>query len=272
MTSHKLYLDVGGRGPGLVDGGAAAIPVSDRGFLYGDGLFETLLAVDGQVPLLPLHLERLAGSAEALGIPCDRRQVADAVMSLARPGGEQAIRISLSRGEAEARGYAPPAGARPTLLVTAQPYRRPSDPLTAIIASLRVNPASPLVRHKSLSALEKVIARAEAARAGVDEALLLNLEGRLAEGAAANLFLFDEGRWLTPPLAEGCLPGVMRRQMIARTGAQEVPVTPSAVRGAEGVYLTSALMGCLPLGLLDGHPLRQGPPPPSLASLLSPVT
>ncbi|MFZ5828122.1 MAG: aminotransferase class IV [Bacillota bacterium] len=265
-----LYLDLGGEGPGLIPAEGAAIPVGDRGLLYGDGLFETVLAVDGRLPLLPLHLERLAASAGALGIPCDPDQVGRAALAVAEAAGagEHALRVTLTRGAGPARGYAPPVTSLPALLVTAAPYRRPDGPLTAVTASLRVNPASPLTRHKSLSALEKVLARAEAASAGADEALLLNTAGRVAEGAAANLFLYAEGRWLTPPVTEGCLPGVMRRRMIALTGAEEAPVTVEALH-AGGLYLTSALMGCLPLGLLDGRPLRPGPPPPSLAELLA---
>lgn len=268
---HLLYLDLGGRGPGLVPAGDAAVPVGDRGLLYGDGLFETLLAVGGRIPLLALHLERLTGSAGALGIPCDPDQVREAALAVAEAAGagEHALRVTLTRGEGAARGFAPPAAPRPTLLVTAAPYRRPAGPLSAITATLRVNPASPLTRHKSLSALEKVLARAEAARAGVDEALLHNTAGRVAEGAAANLFLFADGRWLTPPVAEGCLPGVMRRRMLALTGAQEERVTPEALHGASGLYLTSALSGCISLGWLDGQPLRLGPPPPTLAELLA---
>lgn len=266
-----LYLDLGGRGPGLTPADRAAIPVGDRGLLYGDGLFETLLAVDGQIPLLSLHLDRLCASAEAIGLPCDREQVGQAALAVAGAAGagESALRITLSRGDSPVRGYAPPAEARPTLLITAGAYRRPPGPLTAITASLRVNPTSPLARHKSLSALEKVLARAEAARAQVDEALLLNPEGRVAEGASANLFLCQNGRWLTPPVTEGCLPGVMRRRVIAVTGAQEAPVTPEALFAADGVYLTSALMGCLPLVYCDERPLRQGPPPPTLGKLLT---
>lgn len=266
-----VYLDLGGRGPGLVAEGLAAIPVTDRGFLYGDGLFETLLAADGQLPLLALHLERLSASAAALGLPCDLDEVGQAALSVAQAAGSglHGLRITLSRGGSATRGFGPPAEPRPTLLVTAAPYRAPAGPLTAVTASLRVDPASPLTRHKSLSALEKVLARAEAARAGVDEALLLNLHGRVAEGAAANLFLCVNEQWLTPPVTEGCLPGVMRRRMIAVTGAQEAPVTLEALRAADGVYLTSALMGCLPLGHLDGQPLGQGPPPPPLAAMLA---
>jgi branched-chain amino acid aminotransferase len=89
----------------------------------------------------------------------------------------------------------------------------------------------------------------------------------VAEGAAANLFICRAGRWLTPPVCEGCLPGVMRRRMLAVTGAEEAPLTPEDLLTADGVYLTSALMGCLPLGSWDGRPLRLGPASPALSAL-----
>lgn len=269
-----IYLDVGGMGPGLVPPEQALIPAGDRGFLFGDGLFETALIRDGQVPLLPLHLARLGASARELGIPFREEQTRDAALTLADAAGsagEHALRITLSRGAARQRGYQPPVEARPTLLVTSAPYTRPTGPLTAVTASLRVNPGSPLTRHKSLSALEKVLARVEAARAGCGEALLLNLEGRVAEGAAANLFIFRGDRWLTPPLAEGCLPGVMRARVIALAGAVEAPLTVGDLRESDGVWLTNALQGLVPLGSLDGHPLPAGAQPPFAGRLFDPA-
>lgn len=267
-----IYLDVAGRGPGLVPPAEAMIPATDRGFLYGDGLFETLLAMDGALPLLPLHLERLSASAAALGIPCAVEAIARAARAVASSAGrgEHALRITLSRGTASKRGYEPPPDAAPTVLVTSSPYTRPTRPLRAVTASVRVNPDSPLVLHKALSALEWVMARAEAARAGADEALLLNAGGRVAQGAASNLFICREGRWLTPPVAEGCLPGVMRRRAIALTGAGEAPITVQDLFTADGVFLTSALMGCIALGSLDGAPLPQGGTPLVPGALFTP--
>lgn len=256
-----IYLDVGGRGPGLVHPDEALIPCSDRGFLYGDGLFETVLLRGGRMPLLPYHLERLAESAAALAIPCDLGAVATGVLAVADAfgdEGEYALRITLSRGAAPGRGYQPPGAAAPTLLVMAAAYRRPAGPLGAITASLRISPSSPLCRHKSLSALEKVVARAEAAQQGADEALLLNLAGHITEGAATNLFAQIRGRWITPPVADGCLPGVMRRRVIELTGAEERSLRPEDLFTADGVWLCNALMGLLPLFMLDSRRLRDG--------------
>lgn len=263
-----IYLDLGGRGPGLVRRNLAVIPASDRGLLYGDGLFETVLVSSGQMPLFDLHLERLTASAAALQIPCSEdqiREAAQAVVLAARSQEMLALRITLTRGSGARRGYAPAGEAEPTLLISASSYSRPQRPLSAITASMRINPASPLARHKSLSALEKVMAAGEAAAVGVEEALLLNVHGRVAEASAANLFIRRGERWITPPLQEGALPGVMRRRMLQVTGAAQEPLTPEDLWQSDGVCLTSALMGCVPLGWLDGTAL---PPSGPLADLV----
>jgi branched-chain amino acid aminotransferase len=265
-----IYLDLGGQGPGLVPAAGAALPIGDRGFLLGDGLFETVRLSKGQMDLLPLHLRRLQRSADALGIPCDPPAIGEAARAVAahHPGGEGAMRITLSRGTGNGRGYAPPPAPAPTLLITTTSYRPPSAPLQAVTASFMVNRLSPLTQHKTLSALEKVIARSEAVSAGADEALLLNGEGRVVEASAANIFIYSRGSWFTPPLSEGCLPGVMRAQVIHLTGAQERPLTMEALFNADGVYLTNALMGCLSLASIDGRALPISADPPAFTAHL----
>lgn len=253
-----IYLDLDGRGPGLVRPEQAFVPASDRGLLYGDGLFETMLIRSGTIPLLAWHIERLARSAAALGIPFAHPERArEGALAVAGAAGaeEHVLRLTLTRGPSERRGYQPPPAPAPTLLITAAPYMRSDRALTAVTAAVAVNPDSPTARHKTLSALDKVMARAEAARAGADEALLLNLAGRPAEGAQSNLFIRREGRWLTPAVGEGCLPGVMRRQLIALTGALQTSLAVADLFSAEAVYLTNAVMGIAALAALDGRTL-----------------
>ncbi|HLN64873.1 MAG TPA: aminotransferase class IV [Symbiobacteriaceae bacterium] len=271
-----IYLDLGGMGPGLVRAEAARIPANDRGFLYGDGLFETMLVRGGQIPLLPWHLERLSESAAALGIPFDlagvQAGIAALVAAAATGDGEFAMRLTLSRGPADQPGYEPSRHARPTLMITCRQYRRPEGPLSAVLAKVATNPQSPVARHKTLSALEKVMARAEAGRAGCDEALLLTPDGHIAEGSYTNLFIVRQGLWLTPPLADGCLPGVMRRRVMELTHAVEWSVTPDDLFRCEQVYLTNALIGCLPMAALDGRGLPWAGAPAGHDRLFAPVT
>lgn len=268
-----FFLDVAGRGPGLVPRAEAVVPVGDRGFLYGDGLFETMLMRGGEVPLLSLHLARMRVSARMLSIPFDPDRAAEACMSLVRTldaTREHVIRLTLSRGPAGQRGYQPPPDPTPTLMIAASPYQRPAGPLSAITASFRIHENSPLAAHKSLSALEKVLAKSEAARTGCDEAILLNQAGRVAEGAATNLFIVRQGLWMTPPLTDGCLPGVMRQRVLDLTGGLEWKITPADLFRCDGVYLTNAVQGCLPLAALDGRGLPWGTPPPFLHRLWTP--
>lgn len=267
-----IYLDLAGRGPGLIPAEQAMVPVSDRGLLYGDGLFETTLLRRGEIPLLPLHLARMAASAQALEIPFDPGRTREGALALAATlpadgAGEYALRLTLTRGPADARGYQPPPSPAPTVTITTSPHVRTGGPMSAVTASHRVNLQSPLTAHKTLSALEKVLARGEAARAGCDEAILLNQAGRVAEGAATNLFIVRKGLWLTPPLADGCLPGIMRRRVLDLSGGVEWPLTPDDLFRCDGVYLTNALLGCVPLAALDGRGLPWGSPPPFLPRL-----
>jgi branched-chain amino acid aminotransferase len=269
-----IFIDVGGRGPGLVPPEKALLPYNDRGFLYGDGLFETLLLTEGRIPLLPLHLLRLETSAAQLGIPFNAARARAGVAAVAdtcSPTGEYAMRLTLTRGPAEQRSYQPPQEPTPTLVIAAHAYRRPGGPLSAVTAPWRVNADSTLAKHKTLSALEKVLARAHASTAGCDEALLLNTAGRVAEGAASNLFAVKKGLWLTPALSEGCLPGVMRRRVIDLTHAVEWRLTPEDLYQADAVYLTNALMGCLPLAALDGRGLPWAERPACWDQLFKPA-
>jgi branched-chain amino acid aminotransferase len=269
-----LYLDLGGNGPGLIRPEEAHIPVNDRGFLYGDGLFETMLVRDGAIPLLPWHIRRLTQSAALLSIPLDADRVTAAVGALvqaATASGEFALRLTLTRGPADRSGYEPSLTPTPTLLITCRPYQRASGPLSAITASVRNNPGSPICRHKTTSALERVVAKAEAARAGCDEALVLTPLGHVAEGSYTNLFIVKHGLWLTPPLSDGCLPGVMRRRVMELTHAVEWPITVDDLFRCERVYLTNALMGIRPLAALDGRSLPWADAPARADRLFAPA-
>ncbi len=249
--------------------GQARIDPSDRGLLLGEGLFETLLAVQGRPVLAGRHWQRLSTSAEALGIPLrwtpERIDHAcrELLTATGLDRGLAALRVTLTGG-AGPRGLLPPADPRPRLLITAAPQ---SDgllpPARVILASARVSSSSPLRRHKSLSYLESILARREAAAAGADEALLLGEAGQLVEASAANLFLVDGSRLRTPPVSDGALPGITRGLLLEL--AAEVGLEPREerlglddLRQAEAVLLTSSLIGLRPvIALLGGSDPRE---------------
>lgn len=242
----------------LLDAREARLCVLDRGLQYGDGVFETLRAERGKVFFLAAHLARLERGLGAIDIPSEgvselaRRGLGEVLSKLR--GVPSVLKVIVTRG----------ASAGPTVLVTGREDPRPRpEALTAVTASFPRNERSPLVRIKSLNYLEMVLARMEATRAGVDEALLLNTRSRLAESSAANIFAEVEGRLLTPREDEGCLPGIVRQQLLALAGKIDVEVAEGTLsleelRVSREAFLTNSRIGVATLASLDGARIGDG--------------
>lgn len=262
----------------------ARIDPADRGFLLGDGVFETIAVCGGEICHLPAHLARLAQGAGVLGITADLTPVPAAARALLianglRPGdsgntkaGRDAVlRLTLTRGRG-ARGVLPQGVGEATLLITAQPLRTPlreAGTAARVITARQTarNEKSPLSRIKSLAYGDSILARQEAAAAGADDALLCNSEGALAEASAANLLLCLNGTWLTPPVEDGALPGIGRALALEARLVAPGRITPADLAHAEAGLLMNSL-SLRPLAAIDGRVLR--PPPASLiASLLA---
>ncbi|MFC5358917.1 aminotransferase class IV [Azospirillum himalayense] len=258
----------------LLPADEARIDPADRGFTLGDGLFETIRVAGGTARHLDRHLTRLADSAALLGLPLPHGAavLADAIKALIAAQGRATgvLRITLTRG-AGARGVLPPADAVPTLLMTLGPAPPPAGPVEAVIARItRRNEHSPLSRVKSLNYLDSILARQEAATRGAGEALLLNSAGRLAESSVANLFIVRDGRPLTPPVAEGALPGIRRALILERGDASEAPLSVADLLGGGEAFLTNSL-GVRPLLRVDGQAIGAGTVGPVTAALLNDI-
>jgi branched-subunit amino acid aminotransferase/4-amino-4-deoxychorismate lyase len=239
-----------------------AMPLDDRGLLLGDGLFETLLWRDGELIAAAAHWARMAAGAAVLGLPAPSLErfadlAAQSVRDAGPAGGRVAVRVTLTAGSG-GRGLERPAELQPRLFATAAPSPRPEAPASLTIASVRRNDASPTSRLKTLAYLDNVLARREARAAGADEAVMLNTRGELACAAAANLFWIEAGALVTPADETGCLPGVMRAQVIAAAQAlgietRSARVGVDALERAEAIFLASSLIGVRPAHLL-GRP------------------
>jgi aminodeoxychorismate lyase len=249
----------------------AVVSVFDRGFLYGDGLFETLRFEDGCPVQWQAHWNRLTQGASALGIaiPWTAEQLRNAAgeLILRNQLTKGILRITLTRGCGR-RGYSPKGAGNPFLALTLHPAPEShgQEGLTLAVSSYRVLAGDPLLQIKSGSQLVRVMARAEAGAAG--EALLLNHHGRVAEAASANLFWLQENRLHTPPLSEGALPGITRATLIELCPRQGLRCIETETRledlhQSEGVWLTNSSWGIVEATTLDGTPL-----PRSAASLL----
>ena len=254
----------------LVAADEARLDPRDRGFLLGDGLFETIAVRHGRALRVDRHMDRLAGGMAAIGLPsADAGDIPRAMERVRQANGlrEGCIRVTVSRGPAR-RGLLPDDAGRPTLLVAATACGIGfGAPLRAVVAaSTRRNEFSPLARIKSVAYLDGILARREAAARGADEAIVRNTRGDIAETTVANLFLVVDGRVRTPAVETGALPGVMRAEVISRLDAEEARVTREDLEAAAEVFATNAL-GIRPIIEIDGRPVGDGRPGPVTSSL-----
>ncbi|ATC30930.1 4-amino-4-deoxychorismate lyase [Caulobacter vibrioides] len=231
-----------------------AVPLNDRGLLLGDGLFETLLAVDGVIAHLPAHLDRMAAGCAVLGLSFDRDAAQRVALGAAPGAGRFAVRLTLTAGSG-GRGLDRPDAPTPRLFATAAPSTPVTTPAALIVATTRRNEGSPASRLKTLAYLDNVLARAEARSAGADEAVMLNNRGEIACASAANLVWLADGRLFTPRLDCGVLAGITRARLLAAEPVEEVAVGIEALARAEAVVLTNSLIGARPVSRLGDRAL-----------------
>ncbi|MDD2901902.1 MAG: aminotransferase class IV [Syntrophales bacterium] len=243
----------------------ARVSVNDRGFLYGDGFFETLLAVKGHLHFLEEHLTRLRTSAQAFRLPFPENFSWEENLKrlLSANGLEQGlarVKVLLSRGVAAAFGL--PGEARPTLVIWAQPYTPPSPEEYARGWALSTFPERRSTftgRYKSLNYLFYLAARQYALDQGAKEALILEADGLVSEGAATNFIYTREGGFYAPQ-TPSALPGVtldILGRTLARRGLafKYLPTTAPQLAQAEGLWLTNSLLGVMPVSSWDGRTL-----------------
>ena len=259
----------------IVEPGQAAVPVFDRGFLYGDSVYEVLRTFHGVPHALDDHLGRLEGSARRIGMETPpREQIAAALAATiaATSLPECYLRIIVTRGEG-ALNLDPAAAVGPRLVILALSLILPDAALyrdgasVAIVGARRNAPGSLDPQVKSGNYLNSVLAVAEARRAGAYEALMCDAVGRIAEGASSNLFVVRGGRVATPPLSVVLLEGITRRHVMALGRALGLPVDevslwPQDLFGADEAFITSSVRGIMPIVRADdhpiGHPIGQG--------------
>jgi len=247
----------------------AVVSIFDRAFLYGDGLFETMLVVNGKPFRWEQHLERFLRGAEFLKIkvPFPSRALRDFAGQLIAKNQmpDSLLRLTLSRGIGP-RGYSPKGADRPFLAMSlhpAAPFDSQTPPRWRLVtSSFRLPANEPLAEFKTCNKLPQILARAQADAAGAGEALLLNTDGFVVEASSSNLFWIESGTVCTPPLANGILAGVTRAvalEICQRLGfaIREASITPDQLRLAEGLFLSLSSVGIVEAVSLDGHALGQ---------------
>lgn len=246
----------------LIDGvPAATVALADRGFQYGDGVFETLAVRDGRPEFWTRHLARLAAGCARLGLPApDAGLLADEAAMLCRARARAVLKIVLTRGQG-GRGYRPPQPCAPTRALGAYPWPADAGPLAPVAVRWCAHPVSVnprLAGLKHLNRLDQVLARAEWDDPAIAEGLMATPDGALVEATAANVFLVCNGRLLTPALDRAGIAGIVRALVFegaVRHGriVTEATLTRADVLAADELFLCNSIYGLRPVARLDAH-------------------
>lgn len=259
----------------LVEREKAVVSVFDHGLLYGDGVFEGIRAYNGRVFKLHEHIDRLFNSARAimLAIPLSKKALEDAVVMTLRANRQRDayIRLIVTRGEGDL-GLDPRVCGTPTIIIITDkialyPAEYYKKGLRVVTASIKRNiPEALNPSIKSLNYLNNVLARAEAGRSNVAEAIMLNREGYVTECTGDNIFVVKGNTLVTPPTWAGALEGITRNIVmeIARNKlklmVKEDLFTPYHIYVGEEVFLTGTAAEVIPVTQVDGRPIGEGKP------------
>jgi len=253
----------------------AKISVFDRGFLYGDGIFETLRSYKGRIFRLDAHLKRLFCSSRIIKLPIskEKSEIEDLIYTLLDKNNlkDAYVRLTVTR-RMKSFGLDPGQKYSSNLVIIARNFTpRPQSwykqGIKAVTVKTKQNEFSPLAGIKSLNFLNQIMARLETKERGADEGILLNTRGHIAEAAASNIFLVSKGRLLTPSLENGVLPGITRQtvlELAPELGLKitETDILPSDLKKAEEAFLTNSLIELVSLIEVDGKPVGCGSPAP----------
>jgi branched-chain amino acid aminotransferase len=277
-------VNVNGR---ISDEAHAVISVFDHGFLFGEGIYETLRTYHGEPFLFDRHMRRLRQSAAMLNLalPLADRQIAERFDQTMRAaglgpagGGEAYIRLMVTRGIGDLT-YDPAATPEPSFVVIVKPHIDLEEAIyergvkVALVSVIRNHPDTVNPQIKSNNLLNCALAMQEAVRRGAFEGLMRNYRGELAEFSTANLFVVKHGAVLTPPLGAGLLPGITREFLFEVGADAGVPVREQALKdpdlfGADEAFLTSTTREIVPIVTVDDRIIGSGKPGPVTTALL----
>ncbi|CBE69195.1 MAG: branched-chain amino acid aminotransferase [Candidatus Methylomirabilis oxygeniifera] len=255
----------------------AKVSAFDRGFSYGDGLFETIRAYTGWIFGLERHLGRLKKGADQIGIPFEgdvdtwRKVMGELLRRNRLQDADASLRLTVTRGPDVMGSLLPPdAPPSPTLLLVAKPLDAGIAERQQVgIGAVTIRWGSPFnpLRIKSLDYLYNMLAMAHAKHEGAVEALFVGTDGCVIEGTTSNLFSISQGMLATPPESSGLLPGITREVVIElakREGliVHETPVPFDVLFSADEAFLTGSLKEITPLIAIDGSTIGTGSPGP----------
>ncbi len=259
MTLHAAMIN-----GEFVDATAPVLHLQERGFQYGDGIFETMLLEAGQVRLLDDHWQRLNDGAVRLKLSVPDRTTWQAQLTRLIQGHAQGVvKFVLTRGLSE-RGYRPVAAPATTVWqLSALPPPRTAPGIAVRRCETRLSRNALLAGIKHCNRLEQVLAQSEWHDADLAEGLMLDTEGELVCGTMSNVFLFIEGVWVTPDLRYAGVAGVMRRALLRLMSSSGMScevraVHPDELQQADEVFVCNAVRGIQPVLALDNLRWQMG--------------
>jgi D-amino acid aminotransferase len=267
--STKIFLSTH---PEPLDPAHARISVFDRGFLYGDSVYETMRTAGGRPLELGRHLARLRRSGDGIGlsIPWSDTELERTIERTHAAAGnsESYVRVVVTRGAGPV-ALDPRHSEEPLLVVLVQPLVLPPAEayergITAVIVDITKNAGTSIDPGiKSGNYLNNILALRQATAAGGEDAIMCNPEGAVSEGATSNVFMVTGGRIETPNMRTGILPGITRQavcELAAGLGnpVSETVIVPAQLRAADEVFLTSSVRGIMPVTRLDGARVGDG--------------
>jgi D-alanine transaminase len=257
----------------------ACVPVMDRGFLFGDGVYEVIPVYAGKLFRLDHHLKRLRNSLDAIRIEkplsnADWQSMLNELVSR-NEGPDQAVYLQVTRGVAAKRDHAFPPDCKPTVFAMSTPMP-PSVDIDKISGATAVTFPDirwKLCNIKAITLLPNVLLRQQAIDAGAAEAILIR-DGYAVEGAASNLFIVKDGILITPPNGPTLLPGVTRDLLIELAANHAVPfreadISEAELFNADEIWLTSSTREISPVTLLDETVISNGKPGPVWKHMIS---
>jgi branched-chain amino acid aminotransferase len=259
----------------------AVVSVFDHGFLYGDGIYETMRAYGGKFFLLNKHLARLKRSANALSLklPLPLEKISEALTESLKINKlrDAYVRLHISRGPGEI-GLDPALCAAPTMVIAAKPFHDyPAQYYergvgVAIVKTRRNHPLALDPAIKGTNFLNNILAKIEAIKAGAYEGIMLNWEGYVAEGTISNIFMVKKGVLYTPHVDTGILEGVTRALVLRlakrkKIIIRETRILPKSLLAADECFITNTILEIMPVTTINKKPVRSGRPGPVTALL-----
>jgi D-alanine transaminase len=246
----------------------AKVSVMDRGFLFGDGVYEVIPAYSGQLFRLDDHLERLDNSLRSIRLtnPHSRSEWRTVLTPLLTQGLDQSVYLQITRGVAPKRDHAFPLTVRPTVFAMVSGIAPHSDPDNGVKAISLEDSRWKLCDTKAITLLANVLLRQAAVEQGCTEAILFK-DGFLTEGSASNVFAVIDGVLMTPPKSPAILPGITRDVILEIARKHDIPCSEQAIPKADltrasELWITSSTREIIPVVELDSETIADGKPGP----------